>query len=134
MAGIKHNFMDVQRMITRAERNLGPLVEDTMVSICRYVLRRVQINMSGRILHKRSGRLYNAWGYEVRPIGRDRIRGTIGTLLDNPPYDIIHDTGGQAGPNRSVTIPARRYYSRVPEEGNAQINRIIGNKIKRLHK
>jgi len=128
---VKHNLDQVQRMIDKANKRLGPFVEDTLNQIGRKILSKVQTNLSGRVLQKRSGRLHGAWGMKIEPIAGG-IRLTVGAINDNVPYDEIHDKGGKTGRGHKTKIPARYYYSKVPEEQDAAIDRIITNKLKRL--
>ena len=122
----------VQTAIDKANRRLGPFVEDVLMQIGRSVLRKVQMNLSGRILHRRSGRLHNSWDFRIENVGSNKIRLIVGSIKYNVPYDEIHDKGGRTGRNHATTIPARYYYSRVPSERERAINRIIENKLKRL--
>ncbi len=128
---VTYNGKQIQQYLNRVNRRLVPFTEDLFGQIGRLLLKGVQLNLSGQVLKKRSGRLYNAWGYQIVTKG-STIQLIVGAFKNNVPYDEIHDKGGRTGRNHATLIPARRYYSRVPEERGAAINKMIANKLKRI--
>lgn len=129
-----HNLGRLVRSINTASHRLGPFTEDTLIQLSKKILQKVRRNLSGRVLRKRTGKLYNSWDFTVRPMGADKIVAVIGSLKDNVPYAEIHDSGGRTGRNGSTIIKARKYYTRVFDEDVKQLDRIIGNNLKKIFK
>lgn len=134
MSDVEVNVDHVQQSITNAQQNLGPLIEDVLQDLGKWFLRQVQTNLSGRVLKKQTGRLYDSWGYKIEPIGANKIMLTVGCINDNVPYAEIQDKGGITGRNHATKIPASLYYSSVDYDAEAKIDWIIGNKLKKMFK
>ncbi len=91
-----------KRMEARLNKGMGKAADRVM----RSVLKNVRFNLNGRILMRRTSRLYNSFVGRISVI-TNGLRVTIGSPVV---YSKIHDTGGMAGRNRAVKIPKRNYF------------------------
>ena len=118
--------------LDRMWRGLGvnSLLEARLLSIGRIVLGQIQVNMSNKILHKRSGDLYDSWNFRVtaEKFGYQLAVGSYSV------YARIHDLGGWAGRNHASRIPARRYASKAFETKKRAIDRHMKEYIYNLVK
>ncbi len=130
----RHNLDKLVRSLNKASDRLGPFTEDALTQLSKKILMKVQKNMSGRILRRRTGKLFNSWDFRVTSSGKNKIVATIGSLKGNVPYSEIHDKGGKTGRGRKVTIPARRYYTRVFDEDIKDLDKIIAKNLKKIFK
>jgi phage gpG-like protein len=76
-----------------------------------YLERQLKSNISGKILHVRSGRLRNSIGSIVKDTDK-QLEGVVGSGVrqgERVPYADIHETGGVVTPKRVhwLTIPLR---------------------------
>lgn len=96
---------NIAHKLENMARRIRPLLEKRLSVIGRVVLREIKLNLSNKILHKRSGRLFDSWNFRVIT---DRLgyRLVLGSHSD---YARIHDLGGWTGRNHASKIPARRY-------------------------
>ena len=109
-------------------------LRNKLVAIGKRVIRLTKYNINGRILHRRSSRLYHSFGYRFENI-RDGFRLIIGTTKDPYiPYAKIHDTGGMAGRNHAVKIPKRRYFRLAVIQSSPFIRKQMKNYLVELIK
>lgn len=82
--------------------------------------------LSGQVLHKRSGRLFDSIHPDVRTVGPGLVEGVVGTSLI---YSRIHELGGVIhhtnlfgrGIVADITIPQRPYMAPSAEEFRPRI-------------
>jgi phage gpG-like protein len=69
------------------------------------VLDEVRRNVSGRILHKRTGTLWDSWGFRME------TSGDVHSVIIGSPcvYSRIHDMGGWTGRGHKTKIPKSSY-------------------------
>jgi len=86
-----------------------------------------------------TGRLSRSILNQHSEFGNEGIRRTYikGKTIEahigsNVPYAAIHEYGGQAGPGRSVTIPARPYLKPAAEKAEPGMTLILKNKMEAL--
>lgn len=105
------------------------------------VLARVQDNLTGKILQRRTGRLRSSFSTDVVGQGME-IRGIVGSNLVYAP---IHEFGGFIIPRRGqylifkiadqwvrtrrVTMPARRYLSTSMQEAEPEIIQVFSDTL-----
>lgn len=103
--------------------------------------REAKLNLSGRILNRRTGRLRNSITSDVRIAG-DKVIGRIGS---NVVYARIHELGGEIVPRRAkalkfqigdkwvttqkVVMPARPYLRPAIEKNISEIGEILSRHI-----
>jgi len=109
--------------------------------------RDARLNLSGRVLQRRTGRLRNSITHDVKIEG-NKVVGRIGT---NVIYGRIHELGGVIKPRqaqslrfnipgvgwrmaKSVTIPARPYLRPALEDNVKDIGEIITKRIEEAFK
>ena len=126
---LTYDDSQVQRLISNAQTRLGPYVEDMLRKIGRMILSKIQMNMSGRILNKRSGRLFDSWGMNIAPSGQNEIELTISS---DSPYAEIHDKGRMTGRGHKTRIPARYYYSKTPDDVMPRIDNMIKARLDKI--
>lgn len=124
---------EVFAMLNTMAQRIGPDAKELLESIGKLVDTEIHMNLNGRILQRRSGRLYDAWSYMIDQHG-DSFILTVGTLQDDVPYSEIQDKGGRTGINQSVTIPASEYYSRVPDEQALMIDHMVALFLEKMVK
>lgn len=126
---LTYDDSQVQRLMSNAQTRLGPYVEDMLRKIGLAILSKIQMNMSGRILNKRSGRLFDSWGMNIAPSGQNEIELTISS---DSPYAEIHDKGGMTGRGHKTRIPARYYYSKTPDDVMPRIDNMIKARLDKI--
>lgn len=109
--------------------------------------REARLNLSGRVLQRRTGRLRNSITHDVKIEG-NKVVGRIGT---NVIYGRIHELGGVIKPRqaqylrfnipgvgwrmaKSVTIPARPYLRPALEDSIKDIGEMITKRIEEAFK
>jgi len=90
-------------------KNLGDLPK-LMSRIGRATKMEIKKNLSGKILHKRSGRLWASWDWQLQAISQG-WRLSINSV--DVPYARIHEFGGMTGKGHKTRIPARRYVTKA---------------------
>jgi len=96
--GFKSHKLD--RALTQFDKLDGYLRE-----IGAAVLKEVRLNMSGKILHRRTGNLWKSWGFRLET--RSDIHSVI--VGSRCAYSRIHDMGGWTGTGHRTKIPKRAY-------------------------
>jgi len=119
----------IQTLLRNSQSRLGPYVEDILRKIGLAILSKIQMNMSGRILQKRSGRLFDSWGMNIAPSGQNEIELKISS---DSPYGEIHDKGGMTGRGHKTRIPARYYYSKTPDDVLSRVDNMIKAKLDKI--
>lgn len=131
-----------QRMLRRMPDLMVPALHKGMEEAMILAEREAKLNLSGRILNRRTGRLRNSITHKVKIQG-DKVVGTIGT---NVVYGRIHELGGEIFPRKAkalkfnipgvgwrtvkkVTMPARPYLRPALEDNMSEITRILSNRI-----
>lgn len=109
---IKSFPRDPAKLVAYDDRKARVKLNKTMHRINKSILRKVLYNINGRILHRRSSKLYRSFGETVTRI-KDGYRGTTFSDLV---YSKIHDTGGMAGRNHATRIPKRSYFRKAVVE------------------
>lgn len=85
----------------------------------------VKGNLTNNILNVDTGRLRKSFGVaSANQANPRKLQGNIGS---NVVYAKIHETGGQAGRDHKVRIPARYYFSKAIKASTSKINRIFSN-------
>jgi len=104
--------------------------------------REAKLNLSGKILNRRTGRIRNSITHKVGIQG-DKVVGKIGT---NVVYGRIHELGGEIYPRKAkalkfnipgvgwrtakkVVMPARPYLRPALEDNMSDIARILANRV-----
>jgi len=92
----------------------------------RMLQRSININLSGRVLNRRSGDLIRSW--------QNRKVATIpggwrASIWSSNPYSRIHELGGKTGRNHATTIPARPYVWTALERNKARILKEVGDSL-----
>lgn len=91
---------------------------------------RIKRNLNGRILHRRSGTLYDSWGW-ITEVAK---AGWMVTVASDVAYARIHDLGGWTGANHATFIPARRYVSIAFVESKQAIIKLAKNFLVKIVK
>ena len=92
------------------------------------IVKRIKRNLSGRILHKRSGDLHNSWDF----VHFMTSKGWTMVAGSDIPYARIHDTGGFAGRNHATKIPKRAYVRKSVVQEARRIRKIMAKFITRI--
>ena len=108
------------RSLGRAEHWFDRL-DENLAKVGVKVLNEVRKNMSGRILHRRSGNLWRSWGVRMDVSG-DTHNVIIGS---DWPYARIHDMGGFTGRGHKTRIPKRAYARKALTARKNEIRRAI---------
>lgn len=96
-------------MLKELINRLGDLPK-LMGKVGRAVTTEIKMNLSGRILHKRTGNLWASWDWQLKAISQG-WRLTIGS--ENIPYARIHEFGGMTGKGHKTRIKASCYVSKA---------------------
>jgi phage gpG-like protein len=113
----------------RVERGLHTGIKKQLGVVARMLHREININLTGRVLHKRSGKLLRSWrGHQISkiPIGWRLMLGS------DVVYARIHEIGGMAGRGRSVRIPARAYIWKAVERSKTRILREMQGALEQI--
>jgi len=104
----------------------------TLMKIGSMLLKEVQRNLSGRVLHKRTGNLYNCMNFQLalQEQGWKIIVGSTGDV----PYDWIHEKGGFAGRNRSIYLRRRSYLEKAYIDKREQVDRWLHKFLQEVFK
>lgn len=70
------------------------------------IVRRIRVNLNGRLLNRRTGRLRNSWEWLVEPAGKG---WQLEVASDDVVYARIQDLGGYAGRNHASFIKPTNY-------------------------
>lgn len=124
---------EMDRYLISLSTRYDQYIDAMLHEIGKSLLDAIHRNLNGRILHKRSGRLYSAWDMQVTNESNVHIL-TVGTLREDVPYSEIQDKGGKTGRKHTTIIPAREYYSKEADNQSTAINRMIGTYLKRIVK
>jgi len=81
----------------------------------------IKYNLAGRMLHKRTGTLYNSWAWEMQ-IVRGGWRLVTGS---DCAYARIHNFGGWTGAGHATYIPARPYVDVAIKRNEKFMKRIL---------
>lgn len=92
------------------------------------VLKEVQLNMEGRILHRRTGTLWKSWGFRLET--HDNMHSVI--IGSRCPYSRIHDMGGWTGRGHQTKIPKRAYARKALVAKKKLIRRKLKNFLARV--
>ncbi len=125
------HYLHIDRKLTRISRRISPLLENAMKQIGNVLVKETKRNLSGRLLRKRSGRLFNSIKTETHTRG-DTIRTRVWS--EDVPYSAIHDRGGRTGRKHRTRIKATRYMSKTVQDKRRQINAILQRQLKRVLK
>lgn len=106
--------------LSAALRNLGRIPEQ-LGKIGAAITAEIKRNLSGRILNKRSGKLYDSWEWEVTAANAG-WRLIIGSDVA---YARIHNFGGWTGKNHRTHIRKSRYVDRAVIAKKNQVRRIL---------
>ncbi len=106
--------------LTNALRNLKK-IPDRLNRIGQVITAEIGRNLSGRILQRRSGDLYNSWEWQVtaKNAGWDLVIGS------DVIYARIHEFGGWTGRDHHTRIKKSRYVSRAITAKRTQVRRIL---------
>lgn len=125
--GIDKQLLHFGKFIKRFRRGLPAALRKSS----RVLKKQVKVNLSGKVLNVRSGRLRNSLEIEERAtMGGHQIE--IGYDLKRVVYARIHELGGFAGRGRTVKIPKRPYLRRALVEKKREIRTILRNFITKL--
>jgi len=133
---------DAKSMLRKMPELIKPALFKGMNEAMILAERESKLNLSGRVLQRRSGRLRNSITHQVKIEG-DNVIGRIGT---NVVYGRIHELGGEIRPKtaralrfqipgvgwrmaQKVTIPKRPYLRPAIEENVSDITRILARRI-----
>jgi phage gpG-like protein len=106
--------------LTAALANLGKLPLQ-LAKIGDLITGEIKRNVSGRILKRRSGDLYNSWQWAVEAINRG-WRLIIGSDVV---YARIHEFGGWTGANYATKIKKTRYVSKAVMKKKTAVRRVL---------
>lgn len=120
---------DGYRRLKKMGDIIGPQLERRLQIVDRMLQSEININLSGRVLNRRSGDLFRSW--QNKSI--KRIAGGMRlTKKSSLPYTRIHELGGMAGRGRSVRIPARPYIRPAIERNISRIVSQLGDALKQV--
>ena len=94
--------------------------------VSRMLQRSININLSGRVLHRRSGDLLRSW--QNRKVA-NIPGGWRASIWSSWPYARIHELGGMTGRNHATRIPARPYVWTALERNKALILKELGDSL-----
>lgn len=118
------------RKLPKALANLAKLNVE-LHSIGVEVVKEVRRNCDGRYLKRRTGKLYGAWGYELRPLPHG-YRLAVQADLAKAPHARIHDLGGMTGRRHRTRIRATGYALKAWITSRAAIDRIMKKYVVRM--
>lgn len=124
-------FKGVSKMQSQMASELGR----TLQTVGDKLMQDVRINLSGRVLHARSGKLRANVEQKINQ-ERDNVTLKIGTDLSVVPYARIHELGGWTGQGHRTKIPKRPYLRRALVENKDFIRRSLDTftaRLTRLH-
>jgi len=114
--------------LAAALRNLGRLPEQ-LGNIGIAVTAEIKQNLSGRILHRRTGNLHKSWDWKIRAIN---LGWELAISSEGVAYARIHEFGGWTGAGHRTYIKASRYVTRAVLAKKTQIQRILRDYVARL--
>lgn len=125
MADVYWDHSGLDRL-KRMGASIDPALRRRLVIVGRMLQRDININLQGRVLHKRTGDLLRSWqNRKVSNIpGGYRL-----AIWSSWPYARIHELGGMAGRGRSVRIPARPYVWTALNRNKARILAELGDAL-----
>lgn len=83
--------------------------------------KRIKINLSGRLLKKRSGDLHDSWTFDVKANAHG-YRLTIGSDIA---YAAIHNFGGFSGRNHATKIKKTRYVDKAVIQTKLKVRALL---------
>jgi len=89
---------------------LKTYVNEALGEIGNRMVTEIDRNLSGRVLHFRSGRLWSSWRDPRVTNGTASWKLTLGS---DAPYARIHEFGGRTGAGHRTVIPQRPYLRRA---------------------
>ena len=113
--------------LARFEKGYPVAIRRSLHVAERILHKELTINMTGNVLHKRSGDLLRSWrGKKVSkmPDGFELVKGS--SLV----YSAIHEAGGMTGRGHRTRIPAGRYVSIAMERSRLRILSAINDGLK----
>jgi len=112
-------------------KGLRPGLRKALRKASGHLKRRIKVNLSGRVLNVRTGRLRSSLEIEERAtIGGHQIE--LGYDLKRVVYARIHEMGGFAGRGRTVKIPKRPYLRRALVEKKVVIRSVLRDFVTKL--
>ena len=108
----------------RLGQGIEPGLKKAMGQVGRLVRKRIKMNLSGRILQVRSGRLRRGGGLDIRkiPVG---WRAALGVDLGDVPYARIQALGGWTGRGHATKIPKSSYERRALVQEKSRIRNLL---------
>ena len=103
-----------------ALRNLGKL-PTALGKVGEVITGEIKRNLSGRVLKRRSSKLYDSWSWMVSALssGWELVVGS------DVAYARIHEFGGWTGRNHATKIKKSRYVSRAVIAKKTHVRRIL---------
>lgn len=83
--------------------------------------KRIKLNLSGRLLNKRTGVLHDSWQFEVKA----QSIGWRLTIWSEVAYAAIHNFGGFAGKNHASKIKKTRYLDKAVIQTKQQVRALL---------
>ena len=123
------NFNSVK--LEQAQNKLQKLPV-ALMQVGSVLLQEIQQNLSGKILHKRTGNLYNCMNFQlaVAEYGWRLSVGSTGAVA----YDWIQEMGGFAGRNKTTWIPKRSYLVQAYKDKKETVDKILQKFIREIFK
>lgn len=103
-------------------RNLGELPYK-LGQVGSAITGEIKKNLSGKILHRRSGKLYESWEWEIDKT----THGWRLLISSDVAYSRIHNFGGFTGRNHATRIKKTRYVDRAVIAKKKQVKTILQN-------
>ena len=94
--------------VERVRKAVSPAIEKALTKIGLGINREVVSNLSGKVLHVRSGTLRASW-FMPGPIVERIVGGWRMKMGSDVPYARIHELGGWTGRGHKTKIPKRPY-------------------------
>ena len=90
--------------------------------------REIERNLSGKILQRRTGRLWSSWTWEVN-VANAGWKLIVGS---DCVYARIHEFGGMTGRGHKTHIPARGYVSSAINKTRREIDDVLNTFVSRI--
>jgi phage gpG-like protein len=112
---------NVEQKLQKMVSSLGRELKDAITAIGKTLVDETQSNLDNKLLHKRSGKLFES----VHMTVEETSYGYILTVSSELPYSAIQDLGGSAGKHGSVRIPASGYMTKAAMKLQRQMKQIL---------
>jgi len=111
----------VPRRLSKAAVKLSPNLSVAIEDVGKILVKEMKRNVSGKVLNKRSGALFNSIDAEVRT----RKGSYSVSIIPDVPYAAIHEKGGRTGRGHKTRIPKRSYMKKALDDKRNEVIKII---------